>query len=110
MMHQNAITAILAILSIAALAGVFTVQVADAQLPRLDVSGQGVGVQTEEFGLIADTRGVDVESEEFILSAEPLGDVDVGTEEFLLTAGPRAENGVLFDTREFGISATPEVS
>ena len=94
MSHQNAIIAMLTILSIAALAGVFTVQVADAQLPRLDVSGQGVGVQTEEF----------------ILSAEPLGDVDVGTEEFLLTAGPRAENGVLFDTREFGISATPEVS
>ncbi|MDQ3840853.1 MAG: hypothetical protein M3297_16495 [Thermoproteota archaeon] len=49
--HQNAIVAMLAILSIAALVGVFTVQVADAQLPRLSVSAEGVGVQAEELFL-----------------------------------------------------------
>ena len=96
----------LAILSIAALAGVFTVQVADAQLPRLDVSGQGVrfqteefllsadasgpspgvGAQTEEFGFIADTIGVGVSTEDFVLSADPLGEVDLLTEEFSLDA------------------------
>ncbi len=64
----------LAILSIAALVGVFTVQVAGAQIPFLDVGA----------------RGVEVESEEFVLDA-----------------GPRAENGVQFNTREFGLGADP---
>jgi hypothetical protein len=61
MNHQNAIIAMLAILSIAALVGVFTVQVAAAELPRLSVSAQGVGLQTEEFFLGADpVRGVEI--------------------------------------------------
>jgi hypothetical protein len=54
MNHQSAIMAMLAIMSIAALVGVFTVQVADAQLPQLSVSGQGVRLITEEFALSAD--------------------------------------------------------
>jgi hypothetical protein len=60
MSHQNAIIAILAILSIAALVGVFTVQVADAQLPRLSVGADGVRFQTEEFGVSADASGVQI--------------------------------------------------
>jgi hypothetical protein len=58
MIHQNATIAMLAILSIAALVGVFTVQAADAQLPSLSVSRDGVGVETEEFGLSAEPGGV----------------------------------------------------
>jgi hypothetical protein len=103
MSHQNAIIVMLAIISIAALAGVFSVQVADAQLPRLDVSGQGVRFQTEEFGvgafsegdvefateefgLNADTIGVGVVTEDIFLGIDPLGEVDLATEEFALGA------------------------
>jgi hypothetical protein len=76
MMHQNAITAILAILSIAALAGVFTVQIADAQLPSLSVGTGGVKVESEEFLLGAGPdfeNGVDLVAREFGLglSAQP---------------------------------------
>jgi hypothetical protein len=100
MIHQNAIIAMLAILSIAAVVGVFTVQVADAQLPRLSVSAEGVVAQTEEFGLIADTIGVGVATEEFILSADPLGEVDLATEEFALSADGRDGRVGLITPRE----------
>jgi hypothetical protein len=60
MNNQKAIIAMLAIMSIAALAGVFTVQVADAQIPFLDVGADGVRFQTEEFGLSATPSGVQI--------------------------------------------------
>ena len=78
MKNQNAIIAMLAILSMAALAGVFTVQVADAQLPRLSVSDRGVRVATEEFGLGADPlTGVRAITEDFALRADPRGSVSI---------------------------------
>jgi hypothetical protein len=78
MNHQNAIIAMLAILSIAALVGVFTVQVADAQLPRLSVNTEGVGVQTEELFLdVGPETGVIAETEEFDLTATPQGSVSL---------------------------------
>jgi hypothetical protein len=91
MKNQSAIIAMLAILSIAALVGVFTVQVADAQLPRLSVGATGLEVETEEFDIFAGERGL-----------------GIVTEEFTLEAGPRAEpDGVRLDTEEFGLSANP---
>ncbi len=78
MNHQNAIIAILAIMSIAALVGVFTVQVADAQLPRLSVSTEGVGVQTEELFLnVGPETGVIADTDEFSLTATPRGSVSL---------------------------------
>jgi hypothetical protein len=78
MNHQNAIIAMLAILSIAALVGVFTIQVADAQLPRLSVNTEGVGVQTEELFLdVGPETGVIAETEEFDLTATPQGSVSL---------------------------------
>ena len=77
MKNQNAIIAMLAILSIAALVGAFTVQIADAQLPSLSVGTGGVEVESEEFFLGAGPdfeNGVDLVTREFGLSAQP-GDV-----------------------------------
>ena len=79
-----------AILSMAALAGVFSVQVADAQLPNLSVNTEGVGVRTEE--LLLDVRpetGVRANTEEFDLGVDPRSGVDADTEEFGLTATPQ---------------------
>jgi hypothetical protein len=87
MYHQNAIIAMLVIMSIAALTGVFTVQVADAQLPSLTVSARGVSVGTEEFGLNADAAGVQLRTEEFGLNADAAG-VGFITEEFGISANP----------------------
>jgi hypothetical protein len=78
MIHQNAITAILAILSIAALAGVFTVQIADAQLPFLSVDDSGVGFQSEELrfsvrGQLEEGVPLRMLTEEFDLAVLPTG-------------------------------------
>jgi hypothetical protein len=75
MIHRNATIAMLAIMSIAALAGVFTVQTVDAQLPSLSVGTGGVEAESEEFDLSVDTS---------------IADVDLGTEEFFLSADPRS--------------------
>jgi hypothetical protein len=78
MKNQNAIIAMLAILSMAALAGVFSVQVADAQLPFLSVNTEGVGVQTEELSLgVGPEGGVIADTEEFSLRADPQGSVSL---------------------------------
>ena len=63
----------LAILSIAALVGAFTVQVADAQLPFLSVGTDGVRFQTEEFDLSAEATGVQFFTDEFGLIADGSG-------------------------------------
>jgi Flp pilus assembly protein CpaB len=69
MKNQNAIIAMLAIMSIAALAGVFTVQIADAQLPSLSVGTGGVEIESEEFDLLGAgpdfENGVDLVAREF---------------------------------------------
>jgi hypothetical protein len=74
MINQNAIIAMLAILSMAAFVEVFTVQVAVAQLPSLSVGPRGVEIESEEFFLGAgpdSENGVDLVTREFGLSAQP---------------------------------------
>ncbi len=105
MIHQNAILAMLVILSTAALAGVFTVQVADAQLPRLSVDASGVGVLTEELDLRADARGVVIfQTEEFGVTADRSGVEMGGPQEFSL--GVR-DSRVGVQTEEFRLLANP---
>jgi hypothetical protein len=79
MKNQNAIIAMLAIMSIAALAGVFSVQVADAQLPTLGVSPRGgVNVLSEELGrLSVSDTGVGLLTEEFFLGVDPTRGIEV---------------------------------
>jgi hypothetical protein len=103
MIHQNAVIAMLAILSIAAFVGVFSVQVADAQIPQLSVSRDGVRFQTEEFGVSADSEGdVEFATEEFGLNADTIG-VGVVTEDVFLGIDPLGEVGVA--TEEFFLGA-----
>jgi hypothetical protein len=63
----------LAILSIAALVGVFTVQVADAQV---QVGPRGVIVQTEVFGLTADRSDLEMGSADARLPSIAVNEVD----------------------------------
>ncbi|MDQ3839378.1 MAG: hypothetical protein M3297_08925 [Thermoproteota archaeon] len=89
----------------------FTIQVADAQLPSLSVSTEGVLFNTREFGLRADPSGVfldpRVADTQIPFLDVGTGGVEVESEEFDLDAGPRAENGVDLTTREFRLSADP---
>jgi hypothetical protein len=113
MSHRNAIIAMLAIMSISALVGVFTVQVADAQLPSLSISERGVAVLNEELDFFAGASGVIAQTEVFGLTVDGSGvefggaqvpslsvserGVGVLTEVYSLKVDP--SGGVIFDPR-----------
>jgi hypothetical protein len=106
MHHQTAIMAMLAITSIAALVGVFTVQVADAQLPSLSVSERGVGVLTEELDLSVGARGAIVQTEIFGVTADRSG-VEIGSADAQLPSLSVNERGVGVLTEVFSLRADP---
>lgn len=106
MYHQTAIMAMLAIMSIAALVGVFTVQVADAQLPSLSVGERGVSVLTEGVDLSVGARGAIVQTEVFGVTADRSG-VEIGSADAQLPSIVVSERGAGVLTEVFGLRVGP---